>query len=181
MNTYFTCYSSLESGDIIFLDNYPSLTEAQKRMKSAIKNHMADEEPNTAFKILDKIDFDLDVITNDEEFPEGIVYRVKKLDAKVYEKKVYYEPTTVVGYLKPVTRMNLIGKVSIKELYINGISSNGTAPCAPRKAPPKQAIGFMSELGDVLKSGVQLKSVRKRSSGRVRGQDDIINFIDKAL
>ena len=179
MNTYYTCYSSLESGDITFLDNYTSLNEAQKRLKSAIKNHMADEKPNVIFKILDKKDFDSDAITNDESFPEGIVYRVKNMGADVYEKKIRYEQTTVVGYLRPVTFMSLVGKVAIKELFVHNGSSGATLRAPPVK-PPTQSVNFMAELGDILKAGVQLKSVKQRrlNPRKVHIPDDVANFIN---
>lgn len=179
MNTYYTCYSSLESGDITFLDNYPSLNEAQKRLKSVIKNHMVDEKPNVCFKIFDKKDFNIETIMNDEEFPEGIVYRVKSMGADVHEKKINYEPTTVVGYLKPVTVVKQVAKVSIKELYV-GNSSTGATLRAPVAQPTKQSVNFMSELGDILKAGVRLKSVKQRhlKPCKVQIPDDVASFIN---
>lgn len=179
MNTYYTCYSSLESGDITFLENYPSLNEAQRRLKSVIKNHMADEKPNVCFKIFDKKDFNIETVMNDEEFPEGIVYRVKNMGADVYEKKIRYEPTTVVGYLKPVTVVKPVAKVSIKELYVSN-SSNGATLRAPVAQPPKQSVNFMAELGDILKAGVQLKSVKQRRLKPLKAKipDDVASFIN---
>lgn len=180
MNTYYTCYSSLESGDITFLDNYPSLNEAQKRLKSVIKNHMADEKPNVCFKIFDKKDFNIETIMNDEAFPEGIVYRVKSMGADVYEKKINYEPTTVVGYLKPVTVVKQVAKVSIKELYVGNSSTGATLRVPPVKQPPAQSVNFMSELSDILKAGVRLKSVKQRRLNfhKVKVPDDIANLIN---
>ena len=93
-------------------------------------------------------------------------------------KKVSYKPTTVVGYLRPVTNVKLIAKVAIKELTLNS-GSNSVALRAP-PAPPKQSVNFMAELGDILKSGVQLKSVKQRRLNlrKTRVPDDVASFIN---
>jgi hypothetical protein len=126
---------------------------------------MADEQPDVECLILDKKDFDEESILNDESFEEGVVYRLKSFSAKVYQKCVEYQETSVVGYLKPVDVLKYIGKISIKELFLNR-GTGGGAPSAPppRHRPPKQAVSFMAELGNVLQAGVQLKSVRRRST-----------------
>ena len=185
MNKYVICYSSLETGDIIFLDNYSSLTEAQQRLTPVIKNYMADEESDTEFRIFDKKDFDFDTILQDDNFTKGVVYRIKINNAKVYKKTEEYECTSVVGYVKPVNAIKLIGKISIMELYINGVSASmgGKIPPPPRRAP-KQSLGYMAELGNAIKTGVRLKPVRARRTDKIptcmaEVGEEIIKFIDE--
>jgi hypothetical protein len=183
MNTYIICYSSLETGDVIFLDTYPSVTEARQRLRAAIKNYMADEEPDAPFEIFDKKDCDFDAILNDESFPEGIVYRIKSHSAKVYEKKVEYEETAVVGYLRPYESLTHIGKISIIELYVDGVrGAGGSSHIAPppRKRPPKQTVSFMAELGEKLQSGVKLNSTKRSSKPKINDViEDISTFIER--
>ena len=148
-----------------------------KKTKKIVPKGVIVEDAND---ILDKKECDFTAILMDESFPEGTVFRLKSSSAKVYSKTVEYEETTVVGYLKPVETLTFIGKVSIKELYVEGVSSGRGTQIAPppRKKPPRQTVSFMAELGSVLKSGVKLKDTNKRAKEDASLENIMINISD---
>jgi hypothetical protein len=173
---YIIYISSSETGDVKLAKAYSSFSNASNNLNTIIDWYIKTNCIGANTKVLNKEKSIETLILNDNTFPNGFVFCMKKNSVIIYKK------TTDLGWLRNGKSVKKIGKIGIDELSVQLSDNNNNAVVIDNTAssPTSSNVASSLEHGQHVSLIEELKDVIGKRSGNIPTdivQKPVINLL----